>query len=67
MTSTARDGTRMSMMRASRGSIVNMMAMAPRIVSTDSTTSSGPWWASSAISFKSVVTRDISFPVRFTS
>ena len=42
MTSTASDGTRISMIAASRGSMVNMIAMAPRMVRTEITTSSGP-------------------------
>ena len=53
--------------RASRHWMVNMMAMAPRMVTPEMNRSSGPWWASSVMSKSSAVMRLIRWPVRFLS
>ena len=52
---------------ASRHSIVNITASAPRIVSAQISMFSGPWCASSVTSNRSLVMWLISAPVRFLS
>ena len=52
---------------ASRHSIVAMTVSAPTMVTSEMNRSSGPWWASSVISKRSVVMRLISWPVRLRS
>ena len=42
-------------------------ARAPKMVRALVSRSSGPWWASSVSSNRSVVSRDMSLPVRFWS
>ena len=51
----------------SRHSIVAMTASAPTMVTNEMNRSSGPWWASSVISNRSVVIRLMSWPVRLRS
>ena len=52
---------------ASRHSMENRMASAPTIVSVEMSRSSGPWWASSVISKRSLVSLLMSWPVRLWS
>ena len=62
---------KMGMVRATtRASCQRMEAIttrAPAMVSALVSRSSGPWWASSVSSNRSVVSRDMSLPVRFLS
>ena len=60
-------GTRMPTTRASSQRMVAMTTSAPMMVTEEVSTSSGPWWASSVSSNRSVVRRLISWPVRFLS
>ena len=53
--------------RARRHSIVNITASAPIMVRPEISISSGPWWASSVISKRSLVMRLMSAPVRLWS
>ena len=53
--------------RASRHWMENITARAPMMVTREMNRSSGPWWASSVSSNRSVVRRLISWPVRFLS
>ena len=48
-------------------SMQNITAKDPASVTQEITTSSGPWWASSVTSNRSLVTRERSFPVRMLS
>ena len=52
---------------ASSQRMVNMTIRAPRMVRLQMITFSGPWWASSVTSNRSLVTRLSSTPVRFLS
>ena len=66
--STTRNIGMMTMMRmAIRHSMRNITASAPTMVMTEMVRSSGPWWASSVSSNRSVVRRLISCPVRLRS
>ena len=56
-TVTRNTGSRMHTTSASRHSVRNMMIKAPTIVTNEMKRSSGPWWASSVISNRSLVRR----------
>ena len=60
-------GTITATTRASCHWMVNMTISAPTMVTAEMNRSSGPWWASSVISKRSLVKRLISWPVRFWS
>ena len=61
------NGTTAKTTRASSHRMVSMTRKAPARVTVEMNRSSGPWWASSVISNRSVVTRLMSGPVRFLS
>ncbi len=60
-------GTTANTTRASFHWMRIIMQNAPVRVTAEMNRSSGPWWASSVISNRSVVARLISWPVRFLS
>ena len=60
-------GTTANTMRASFHWMATIMHSAPMRVTAEMNRSSGPWWASSVISNRSVVARLMSCPVRFLS
>ena len=66
-TNTTISGTETSSTSASTGSMENRTMNAPTSVTKEMNRSSGPWCANSVMSNRSVVTRDISRPVRFLS
>ena len=67
VTTTTKMGRITQTTRASRHSIENITMRAPTMVSTEMIRSSGPWWASSVTSKRSLVSRLISWPVRLRS
>ena len=67
ITTASSTGSRRSKISASSQRIVARMTIAPAIVSDAWITVSGPWWASSVMSKRSVVMRDMSLPVRCLS
>lgn len=60
-------GTSANTTSASFHWMVSRMMNAPTSVTREMNRSSGPWWASSTTSNRSLTTRDISCPVRFLS
>ncbi len=60
-------GTMANTMRASFHWMVSIRQKAPMRVTAEMNRSSGPWWASSVISKRSLVARLMSCPVRFLS
>ena len=67
MVNTTKMGTMANRMRASFHWMVSMTQNAPMRVTVEINRSSGPWWASSVISNRSLVARLMSWPVRFLS
>ena len=67
MTTARKMGIITATTRASSQRMDVMTTRAPIMVTAEVSRSSGPWWASSVISNRSVVRRLMSWPVRFSS
>ena len=65
--SSTESGIKIITTSASRHSVRNMMIKAPTIVTNEMKRSSGPWWASSEISMRSLTIRDMIVPVLLLS